>query len=47
MKWNAHSSSKYGMGKKSKNQDSGICGKFCPVKKSFPKKNENSIATQK
>jgi len=28
------------------NQNSGICGKFCPPKKSLPKRNEISIATQ-
>jgi hypothetical protein len=34
------------MGKKSKNQDKANKAKFCPPKKSLPKKNENSIATQ-
>ena len=34
------------MGWKNQNKNSGICGKFCPPKKSPPRKNENSIATE-
>ena len=39
-----HSSSKIGWG--NENQNKGNKGKICPPKKSVPRENENSIATE-